>query len=601
MSIHLTKKGILVFSIIGLILLGGATSFILWRVQQNDPVAPTESEAGGNGSGNDCGCTGACPSGWSCNCTADGGHVCIDAIRCHCCDGTWAMSEDRNCNSACGSKGYGDCTTTSQECWCQSFTGCGVNCTFPSGTQGSVNNAVNGTCGRKMAFCNLDGDGNTTVSISDPGACWSERNVCKNPTAEEICDTNVCDGGDILEQTASLHIGEPIIVTGWAYDETGIDTTSIAVTIDGTFVGNATATAGCPTQTSTCNSTHKNPVTWSYTFTASANEHNVSVKWKDIEGKESAACTAAQTLSRINVCEGGGIVPQTTSIEIGDNVTITGWAYDEDGINVNKIPINIDGTFAGDATTATGCPPQASNCDPNDPNVITWTYTFTSTAIAHVVSAVWEDTTGLTGDACKASQTISLNLENPDWSMTKVASGQCDETDPDNPIAAVDYVIAVTNNAGSTKEITTIVDTLDPKVQASWVVTSSINPTGTLSGNTITWNLTGDLASFTAGQTKTFKYTVIIPENAFGTYVNTVVATPADSSSSFSATETVIASCQPHTGLFDTSLGRITLSSLIILMSAAYLAVDGDNLRLSKWFTKSSRVKRKRKNFEKDI
>jgi len=256
---------------------------------------------------------------------------------------------------------------------------------------------------------------------------------------------------------------------------------------------------------------------------------------------------------------------------------------------------------ATDATTATGCPTQASNCDPNDPNVITWTYSFTSTAIAHVVSAAWEDTTGLTGAACNAQQTISLNLENPDWSMTKVASGRCDETDPDNPIVPVDYVIAVTNNSGSTKEISIIVDTLDPKVQPSWIVTSSINPTGTLSGNTITWNLTGDLASFAAGQTKTFKYTIIIPETAFGTYVNTVVATPNDSSSSFSATETVIASCQPHTGLFNTTLGRITLSSLIILMSAAYLAVDGDSLRLSKWFAKSSRVERKRKDFEKNL
>jgi len=186
--------------------------------------------------------------------------------------------------------------------------------------------------------------------------------------------------------------------------------------------------------------------------------------------------------------------------------------------------------------------------------------------------------------------------------MSKVASGVCDESDPDNIFIPVDYIISVTNNADAVKMISTVVDNLDSKVQSSWVVASSINPTGTLSGNTITWNLTGDLASFEPGQTKVFTYTVIIPDDAFGTYINVVIATPSDSTSSFSATETIIAQCkQPITGFADTIAFKVVVSSFIMLMSAAYLIVDGENMKLSKLFTRSSRMGRKRDSFEKKI
>jgi len=230
--------------------------------------------------------------------------------------------------------------------------GCADSTNIPNGVQIHYNS--NGTCEITGQFCG-------TIQIDGSnGEFVSRTHICTEPEKEQFTDYNPCDGGDILEQTQPLHIGEPITVTGWAYDETGIDTSAIAVSVDGTFVGNATAVAGCPTQTSTCNSTHKNPITWSYTFTATANEHSVSVKWKDIKGVESAACTAAQALSRINVCEGGGIVPQTSSIEIGDNVTVTGWAYDEDGININKIPVSVDGTFAGDRRNYSNWMPDSS-------------------------------------------------------------------------------------------------------------------------------------------------------------------------------------------------------------------------------------------------
>jgi hypothetical protein len=415
-------------------------------------------------------------------------------------------------------------------------------------------------------------------------------------------DPNICDGGGIVEQTISMEVGVPITVTGWAYDKTGIDTSAIVVRIDGVVSGNASTRAGCPTQVSSCNSTYANVITWSYTFTPTKETHTVAVSWKDIEGKTAANCSAAAIFEMKNVCEGGGIVTQTNSMEIGDPVNVVGWAYDTDGINESKIEVSVDGVLAGNATTASGCPTQSSSCDPTDPNVITWSYTFTSTKLAHVVSAVWEDTTGLTGIACQASKTFSLNLINPNWEMTKVASGVCDESDPDNIFIPVDYVVTVTNSSTSAQQIATVVDNLDTKVQTSWVVESSINPTGVLSGNTITWTLSGDLASFAAGESKTFTYTVIIPDDSFGTYVNVVVATPTDDSSSFSATETIIAQCkQPITGLTDTLAGRVIISSVIMLASAAYLIADGDNMKISRLFGRTSRMDRKRKSFEKAI
>jgi len=232
-----------------------------------------------------------------------------------------------------GSLGTGENYNNDDPCEGEASTGCGA-CQNDNGCV--VNPAV---CSNYLAW------------VIDCQDCPPESSPNTPPV-----NPNICDGGGIVEQTISMEVGVPITVTGWAYDRTGIDTSAIVVRIDGVVVGNATSRAGCPTQISTCNSTYANVITWSYTFTPTKEEHVIGVTWQDIEGKTAANCSAATIFEMKNVCEGGGIVTQTSSIEIGDPVNIVGWAYDADGINQSNIAVNIDGVFAGNATTASGCP-----------------------------------------------------------------------------------------------------------------------------------------------------------------------------------------------------------------------------------------------------
>jgi hypothetical protein len=171
----------------------------------------------------------------------------------------------------------------------------------------------------------------------------------------------------------------------------------------------------------------------------------------------------------------------------------------------------------------------------------------------------------------------------------------------------VDYTIVVTNTGDGEGEVDKIVDTLDSKVLASYLQTATIIPSATVSGNVITWDLSGTAGTFAAGESKTYKYSLEIPNTAFGTYTNTVVVTPVEGDT-LQDTEVVIADCNPETpetGIFDSWLARVGFGFLLISSAMAYLSyMDGFNEKVAGFvfgFSTEGKIASSRRRFERKV
>lgn len=296
----------------------------------------------------------------------------------------------------------------------------------------------------------------------------------------------------------------------------------------------------------------------------------------------------------VNVCEGGLVSGPTNSgnYNVGDKVVFKGSAYDKDGINKSKVVIKVDGVVVGNATV-TDHPCANANADAvctaaKGSPAVDWTYTYTvTTAGVHSFSATWEDTKGVTGASCQGSRSITANVQtNPAWKIEKSGAGVCLDEVNGVQRARVDYTITITNVGDGTGQLKDLVDTLDSKVQGSYITNSSITPSASVSGRVITWNLSGTLGQFDPNQSKTFRYSITIPESAFGTLTNTAVATP-ESGESFQAVEIVTAMCSPNgtpppevpdTALFDSAVSKVILGVVLIAVSGAYLYSDSFNI-----------------------
>ncbi|KKR06354.1 MAG: hypothetical protein UT34_C0001G0394 [candidate division WS6 bacterium GW2011_GWF2_39_15] len=533
-QIRLTTKGAILL-VLALSLISFGLGYGFWKIIGSQYLSPIDSDAAGSGNVTvkcdydpDACCTeceneGTKCSAQICNDTTGkvscrGGKPKCDGKkpegRYHCCDGTWSYGTDEK--DACGNRSCDDKPAQNKACWCKSFDGCGVDCSFPAGTAAKVEAAAKNSCGKFMAYCKVDSLGNTKVDIGDGTKCWDSRDVCGNPAAENPCPppivvTNTCEGGGLTGDTSTveLKVGESTDFCGYAFDADGIDVDNIVISVDGTAVGKATVTDACTNASDPICTAHagKKPVKWCYKFTAAA-----------------------------------------------------------------------EGTRA--------------------------------------LSATWKDTKGQTGDACKAQRTVSASVLviQDNWIADKSAGRMCVETDdPQNPTVKLDYVISITNSATDVKSISKIVDTLDSKVETDYIQLESITPDAAVEGNVITWTLTGAAAQFDPEETKTFKYTVILPKTAFGTYANKAVITPVDSENEIEVSESIIASCDvpdivPETALLDNTPAKLAVGIFLVLVALAYAYIDPFQTGINQIFgemryrvSKKGRLEKSRENFEKRV
>jgi hypothetical protein len=307
---------------------------------------------------------------------------------------------------------------------------------------------------------------------------------------------------------------------------------------------------------------------------------NTKVTYGDPGSCDPSVCNnpIAKSTCAVNTCEGGGLISPTNAQPFtnGDKVTFKGYAFDADGIDNAKINVSVDGTVVGQATAVDACGANgdATICSQHaGKKPVVWSYTYTATGGTHTLAAAWQDTKGLTGGTCRTTTSITGSVVQDNWVVTKVGAPICVNDDPENITARVNYTITIRNSASTSKNISKIVDTLDAKVLSSYILTSTINPTATVDGRVITWNLTGTGATFAAGQSKTYRYSLEVPESAFGTYSNTVVVTP-EAGSNIQIDNSTVVGCTPTTGILDSSIARVGLGLILIGFGFAYLYSD---------------------------
>ena len=214
---------------------------------------------------------------------------------------------------------------------------------------------------------------------------------------------------------------------------------------------------------------------------------------------------------------------------------------------------------------------------------------------------VCDDGNLINGDGC--SDQCEEELEG-DLSVEKIASAVCLEGK--DASARVTYKITLTNSGEGDSIIDNVVDTLDSKVQDSWVDSASISPTGTLSGGKITWDIssiTNMSDSLSPGETMDFNYSITVPYTAFGNYDNTVVVTDSEGgtvtdSNTVNVTCTIPTEPLPETGLLDNTIFRTGLGIGLIVSTIWFMMSDrGENLVLFTMYADRRRDAR-RKEFE---
>lgn len=324
MAVRLTKTSKIVFAI-AIIVLSVALGFLIWRVNEESRLDPTDSDAGGGGTGcsaaTTIACKESCPAGFNGfkKCYENGKEcgtvACGEAKRCKCCDGSWVTTNTGSCSDACKNAGKkdefgGNCEDTPVvKCVCQSWSnGCGVNCTFPSGTQSQVDNTAKGTCKAFIAMCDVN-TGAVRIEEYKPGhICYGKKDECKNPYAEDDCTpANVCDGGSwVTRPTGNIAYENNITFSAKAKDTDGIDKASISVKKgnDNIPVCTTGQTVGCITLAEATTETTISGTLSTANSRLAPGTYTLSMSWKDKKGAASAACALTTTFT---------VLPQQTN------------------------------------------------------------------------------------------------------------------------------------------------------------------------------------------------------------------------------------------------------------------------------------------------
>lgn len=152
----------------------------------------------------------------------------------------------------------------------------------------------------------------------------------------------------------------------------------------------------------------------------------------------------------------------------------------------------------------------------------------------------------------------------PDFRVEKSVVESCTDEGTDNPVANLSYSIKITNVGGAEGTLSKIVDTLDSKVTE----VSSITDSGVFSVGKVTWEFTTPL-SLGTDEEKILTYKVAVEKEDFGLYENTVVVSTSEGD--VTANANITADCiitetpeeetptgeVPQTGLFDSTASRI--------------------------------------------
>lgn len=537
-----SKKATVIILLLLFFVVGGTGGYLLWRVNQEKELSPGESEAGSN----------------QCNCYKPG--------------------------ESCGS--LPDCNNVSYpiSCYCVYVQ---ATCPLlPLCTPGEVPQCTQGShCTKKVhciwpevAYC----QSGTCICKSPPNGCYDQDPQCtpQCPAGYEKCSGADCTG-DIKDVECSHDCAScnnryyvrakcKKIVTNTCGDgnkggSEACDPPGSVCTAASGKQSTCSSTCTCPEPANICGDGNKagdeacDPPGSTCT-TASGKE-----------GTCSSTCTCPEPPVG-NTCDAQGakwVTQPPSSVEFGKAIPFEYITGDTDGVQNVNIIVKLDGT----SVPVTKIP-----ATDNAPNItVKGTLNGSEGVLSpgnHKLEISWNDIKGAGGVPCYAYSMITVLPENPEWDIEKKALQTCVNDWTENPTSNLTYTITITNtNTGSgAGTITSILDTLDPKVDSTKV--TNISNGGVISNGKIVWNLTSPLSDFDPGESKSFTYSISVNKESFGIYENTVVATPdisSGDSSNLEASVNIEARCnvpgepvQPDTGLFDDSKNIVILGAALL-------------------------------------
>jgi len=151
--------------------------------------------------------------------------------------------------------------------------------------------------------------------------------------------------------------------------------------------------------------------------------------------------------------------------------------------------------------------------------------------------------------------------------ISKAVLEGCIDEGTQNPTSQLIYTITVTNTGEGIGKVRQIEDVLDSKIVTAGIVPSDITGGGVYSSGKILWSFSPSL-EIPSGTTLTYSYNLLIVKENFGTYNNIVTLTP-ESGDAIQATANIEADClvtTPQTGIFDSTLGRISVGFVLLLL-----------------------------------
>ncbi|MCA9375160.1 DUF11 domain-containing protein [Candidatus Dojkabacteria bacterium] len=195
----------------------------------------------------------------------------------------------------------------------------------------------------------------------------------------------------------------------------------------------------------------------------------------------------------------------------------------------------------------------------------------------------------------------------PAWKVVKVGAPEC--VSGGDSSALVKYTITVSNEGTASGSLSQVLDTLDNKIQESWIVEGSLTEGAVVEGNTILWPLLSN-GTLAVGESRTFNYTINVPKTSFGDYRNVVEAFALDAGVDNATAEAnvTVACAVPKTGLFDDTKSKIIVAAILVVGSAVYMKSEWFDDKVSfvtsgivDKYSYTERVSRKRKKFEDKI